>query len=65
MSIMDQGAMSLRVYKKVIAAGGCAMFDTASLSQASTVCTLKTKHGGQHRFEPIVKVLLAFDGDES
>jgi hypothetical protein len=64
MTIMDRGAMALNVYKKVTAAGGCAMFDEGQLSLAATVCTLKRNHDGAHRFEDIARVLFTFDGSK-
>ena len=56
--------MALNVYKKVTAAGGCAMFDEGQLSLAATVCTLKRNHDGAHRFEDIARVLFTFDGSK-
>jgi hypothetical protein len=64
MTIMDRGARALCVYKKIVAAGGCATFDDPQLSRATTVCTLKTKHVGAHGFEAITRVLFAISGNE-
>jgi len=45
-TIMDRGAMALRVYKAIIAAKGCAVLDDDRLSQATAVCTLNVLRQG-------------------